>query len=193
MNKLDSIAEEASQKVFRYPKFTLLLFTIFVAYLLFESPNMQAITQFFVSLNYFGIFLLGFFFAYGFTAAPATAIFMHLSGDFNIYLASLVGGVGAYVGDYLIFLFIRQSFKDEVRKLKHERILTMFKMKIPDKFRKVLYIAFGGFVLASPLPDELGVALLAASTDVSKRLFAVISIFCNAAGIYVSLLIGSLL
>ncbi|HLP79052.1 MAG TPA: hypothetical protein VK158_00295 [Acidobacteriota bacterium] len=193
MNHIDTFADKATDKVFRYPKFTFLLLTIVASYLFYDSPVSAHIATFFDSLGYFGFAILGIFFAYGFTAAPATAIFMHLAPDYNIFLAAALGGVGAYAGDLMIFLFIRHSFKDEVRRLQQEQIVKSFRMKIPSKARQVLLAAFAGFVIASPLPDELGVAMLASSSRISKRLFAAISYSFNTVGIFVSLYVGTLL
>ncbi len=193
MNRIDIYTERAANKIFEYPKFTLLFLTIVVAYYLYDSPHTNSVVVFFESLGYVGILLLGIFFAYGFTAAPATALFMQLAPDYNIFLAAAIGGLGAYFGDFMIYIFLKKNFNDEINKLKHERIIKQFSLKIPSKWHRVFLLSFAGLVISSPLPDELGVALLASSTSVSKRIFGIISYCFNSLGILVSLILGLLL
>jgi len=52
---------------------------------------------------------------------------------------------------------------------------------------------FAGFVIASPLPDEIGVSLLAGTTKISTRTFAILSYFLNTAGIFIVLLAGKVI
>ena len=63
----------------KYPKFLLLFMTFLIAYLLFYERTYQPLHDAVISLGYFGTFLTGALFAYGFTAAPATAILLILA------------------------------------------------------------------------------------------------------------------
>ena len=60
----------------KYPKFLLLFITFIVAYLLFYERTYPPFHDFIISMGYVGTFLAGALFAYGFTAAPATAILL---------------------------------------------------------------------------------------------------------------------
>lgn len=177
----------------RYPKFLLLILTFAAAYLLFRSRNLQPFQNTLSSLGYIGTFLAGIFFTYGFTAAPATAILLVLAKGQNILLAGIIAGFGALVGDLIIFKFVRHSFTDEIEKIRKERIFRYIKSKIPFFIRRYLLPVFAGFVIASPLPDEIGVSLLAASTRISTKIFSILSYALNTAGIFVILIIGNLI
>ena len=177
----------------KYPKFLLLFITFLIAYLLFYERNYQPFHDIVLSMGYFGTFLSGAMFAYGFTAAPATAIFLILAKEQNILLAGLLGGLGALIGDLLIFSFIKFSFKDEIKKLSKEKITLYVKMKTPSTLKKYLIPVIAGFVIASPLPDEFGVSLLAASGTISIKIFSVISYTLNTAGIFVIIVIGNII
>lgn len=177
----------------KYPKFLLLFITFLIAYLLFYERNYQPFQDFISGLGYSGTFVAGILFTYGFTAAPATAIFLILAQHQNIYLASLIGGLGALIGDLFIFSFIRSSFVDEIRKLSKEKIVKYFNGKSPSIIKEYFLPVVAGFVIASPLPDEIGVSLLAASKIISMRIFTVISYLLNTAGIFVILIIGNML
>lgn len=177
----------------KYPKFLLLFITVLIAYLLFYSKEYGPFRDFIVSLGYSGTFVAGLMFAYGFTAAPATAIFLILAQSQNIYIASLIGGLGALVGDLFIFSFIRLSFQDEIKKMSREKIVKFFNGRLPGRIKEYFLPVVAGFVIASPLPDEIGVTMLAASKIISTKIFSIISYILNTAGIFLLLLIGNII
>ena len=177
----------------KYPKFLLLIITFLIAYFLFQERNYQPFHEFTISIGYFGTFLAGVLFAYGFTAAPATAVLLILAKEQNILLAGLVGGLGALTGDLVIFNFIRHSLEDEIKKLSREKIVLYINHKTPNLLKKYLILVIAGFVIASPLPDEIGVALLAASKGISIKIFSIISYILNTAGIFVILIVGNII
>ncbi len=180
------------QKI-RYPKFLLLILTFVAAYLLFSGRSLLPFHNFLFSLGYFGTFLAGTFFVYGFTAAPATAILLILAKSQNIILASLIAGLGALFGDLIIFKLIRHSFADELEKLRKERVVSYFGSKTPALLKRYLTPIFAGFIIASPLPDEIGVSLLASSKAISMRTFSIIAYLFNTVGIFIILMIGNLI
>ncbi len=177
----------------KYPKFLLLFITFLIAYLLFYSRDYVPFQDFITGLGYSGTFVAGILFVYGFTAAPATAIFLILAQQQNIYFASLIGGLGALIGDLFIFSFIKYSFADEIKKLSKERIVKYFNGRLPGFLKENLLPVAAGFIIASPLPDEIGVTLLAASRNISIEIFSVISYVLNTAGIFVILIVGNII
>ena len=177
----------------KYPKLLLLFITFLIAYLLLYERNYQPFQDFIVNLGYSGIFVAGVLFTYGFTAAPATAIFLILAKHQNIYLASLIGGFGALIGDLFIFSFIKYSFSDEIRRLSREKIVKYFNGRLPGILKRYFMPVLAGFIIASPLPDEIGVSLMAASKIISTKIFSVISYSLNTAGIFVILLAGRII
>lgn len=177
----------------KYPKFLLLFITFLIAYLLFYGKEYLPFSNFITSLGYSGIFVAGMLFTYGFTAAPATAVFLMLAQSQNIYLASLIGGLGALVGDLFIFSFIRLSFQDEIKKLSRERIVRFFNGRLRGKLKEYFLPVVAGFVIASPLPDEIAVTMLAASKVISTKIFSAISYTLNTIGIFVILYIGKII
>ena len=90
-------------------------------------------------------------------------------------------------------LFHVSPFKDEVRKLYREKLIRYIGNKTPSLLKKYFLPVFAGFIIASPLPDEIGVTLLAASKSISAKVFSVISYALNTAGIFAILLAGRLI
>lgn len=177
----------------KYPKFLLLILTLIPAYILFNGRNFLLLHHALLSMGYFGAFLAGTLFVYGFTAAIATAILLILASEQNILLTGLIAGLGALAGDLLIFKFIRFTFADEIKKISREKAINFINNKISKTLKKYFFPILAGFIILSPLPDEIGVSLLAASTTISTKWFSILSYLLNTAGIFVILIIGTLI
>ena len=178
-------------EVLTYPKLTILIATYIIAYIIFSDGINTQFHDFLIPLGYIGIFITGILYTYGFTSAIATAALLILAGDQNIFLAAIIGGLGAMIGDLTIFKFIKHSVDDEFRNLTKEKAISYIISHIPKKLKKHLAIVIGCLVLSSPLPDEVGVSLLASYTKISERMFAVISYVTNTIGILTILAIGN--
>ncbi|HEX7032709.1 MAG TPA: hypothetical protein VF172_06900 [Nitrososphaera sp.] len=178
----------------KYPKLLLLVSTFIIAVVFFsEARTYPPLNEFLVSLGYPGTFIAGMLYAYGFTSAPATAILLILAAEQDILLAGLVGGLGALVSDLIIYLFVRNTFADEIEKL---RLRSAFFRQDDNKsgrniLKKYLLIAVGGFLIATPLPSEIGITLLASVKNLSTRRFLIVAYFLHTAGIFAILLTGS--
>jgi len=177
----------------KHSRVLLLLFSIIFAYLLFKSRNYQPFHNLLLSFGYLGAFFAGLLYTYGFTAAPATAILLILAKEQNIILAGFIAGLGALIGDLTIFKFIRFVFQDEFKKLSKQRIFNHSKNKIIKKLKKYIIIILAGFIISSPLPDEIGVSLLAGATPISTKIFSIFSYIFNTIGIFIILIIGSMI
>lgn len=181
----------------KYPKLLLLLIVILLAVVLFyEGKNYEPIHNFLISLGYWGTFLAGIFYAYGFTAAPATAVLLVLATEQQFFISVLVAGIGALISDVLIFTFIRHSFTDEIENLKNEslirRIDTVLR-KVCGRIYAYLLPILAGILIASPLPTEIGVTILSSIKHISIRKFMIIAYVLHTLGICIVLTIGSTL
>lgn len=133
-------------------------------------------------LELFGSFVAGMFFTSIFTAAPATVVLAEIAQVNSIFLTALFGGAGALIGDMVIFRFVKNRLSGDIsyllKKSKSERLISIFRLRI---FR--WSIAFlGALVIASPFPDELGLAMLGFS-KIKTSLFIPISFLFNSLGI----------
>lgn len=179
-------------KKFKYPKFFLFILTIILAVVIYKGRNLPF---YYLILNsgFIGAFFSGFFFSYGFTASPATASFLILAQNQNIILTGILGGLGALTGDFIIFKFIRHVFNDEIKKISREKIFKIIQKKTPKVIQKFILPVSAGIIIASPLPDEIGIALLASARTISTRAFMIMSYTLNTIGIFIILLIGTAL
>lgn len=178
----------------KYPKF-LLLFLIYAITitLISKRESSTLLHSYFSSISYLGTFFSGFFYAYGFTAAPATFSLLELSKHQNIFSAAFIAGVGALIGDIVIFLFIKHSFMDEIEKIKEEKIsktLRIIKKKMFGKLNDYIVPLIACTLIASPLPTEVGVTLLTSIKKLTIKKFMLLAYILHTMAIFVILLIG---
>jgi uncharacterized membrane protein YdjX (TVP38/TMEM64 family) len=178
----------------------LLMISILIAWFLFQFHGTHVFLQKLGSFGYLGSFLAGIMFTYAFTVAPATSIILVLGETLNPILIALIGATGAVISDYLIFRFVRDKLMDEIKLLSKEidefskpisemvikqkvRILIWKKIS-RSRILKMIIPIVAGLIIASPLPDEIGVALFGA-TRFERRKFLLISYLLNFLGILV--------
>jgi len=174
----------------KYPKLLIVLFTFILAYLIFRQGLHPGVRELISNLGYLGTLIAGMGFTYGFTAAPATAILLLISKFQNTIIAAGIAGFGSLLGDLLIFYLVRDNLSDEIDQLQNEAVIKHIISRVPEWAKKFLIPVFAGIIIASPLPDEIGIALLASSKHVSARTFSIASYLMNTFGILMILLIG---
>lgn len=126
--------------------------------------------------GYFGALVSGFFLSYGFTALPATASFLILADKFNPFYLAFFGSIGSIISDYIIYRFVKDKLLLEINsgmnflspRLKMKINFLRLKVQKSKILRKLVPI-FAGILIATPLPDELSVGLIAIERyDVKK-------------------------
>jgi len=174
---------------FKYPKIAGFIIAAVAAYIIFSNDYVKAVIGGLNSFGYLGAFIAGMFYTLGFTSPFATGFFIDLNVS-NIFLAGILGGMGALISDMLIFSFIRGYFMDEFKMLGKEKpaiFIERMSSKIFGKMHNYLLYALAALLIASPLPDEAGITILAGMTKIKQWIMAIISIIFNTAGILILL------
>lgn len=129
-----------------------------------------------------GGFVAGIFFTSLFTIAPAGIALATISSHADPVQVALVGALGAMLGDLVLFAFVRDVVADDLIDLlnasKLKRYLSIFKLRM---FHWIVPLA-GAVVIASPLPDEIGVAMMGFS-KMRTGLLLPVSFVMNFVGI----------
>lgn len=167
-----------------------LALTFLVAYLALAGDHSSTIQSLMLPFGYIGTFIAGIFFSYGFTTAPATAALIIFAAHQNPLMTVLVGGIGALLGDLIIFRIIRHSIADEVSQLQKEPVVRTINQLVPSSIRYHFFVLLGCVIIASPLPDEIGVSMIASSQHISQSVFGALSIASNTVGIYGAILVS---
>jgi hypothetical protein len=158
--------------------------SIVIAIILVETGVLRGLLASTEGLKLFGSFIAGLFFTSIFTTAPAMVTLGEIARSNSLWGTALLGGCGAMLGDLVIFRFVKNSLADDFSFLvKHHysrRMSVIFRMKF---FR--WFIAFlGALIIASPLPDELGLAMMGL-TKIKTAVFIPISFALNTLGILI--------
>lgn len=139
--------------------------------------------------NFFGSFLAGMFFVSIFTFVPATAALTELVQNSSPLWVALFGAGGALLGDFLIFRFIRDSLSENlislIKRSRGERFLARFNSRPFGWLGPLL----GAVIIASPFPDELGIALMGFSRT-KNSFFIPVAFTLNFIGIYIIVFIA---
>ena len=171
----------------KYPKLFLLAIAAFLAGGLFANEGVQSFFHSLGDLGYVSALIGGMLFAIGFGAPFGVAILATIADDVNIMIGAVVGGIGALATDYLLLRFIRLTFYDEIERLKKSGTFGFLQgllvRRIPPKISFYISVGIAGIVIASPLPDEFGVAMLAGLATMRTRTFALICFALNTLGI----------
>ncbi|BCX16216.1 MAG: hypothetical protein KatS3mg098_445 [Candidatus Parcubacteria bacterium] len=137
---------------------------------------------------FWGGIVAGLFFVSVFTAAPAVAFILKLVEISSPWEVAFFGSLGALIGDLLILRFFEKSLIEDILNLlskrRRERLVEIFR----SPFLKWFLFFAGALIIASPLPDEIGLALMGFS-KVKKGFFVVLSLLLNFLGLLVISLI----
>ena len=182
-------AVHKARKIFglRHPKLIFLTFSILFAYYIFSKPFMLEWISKLNGLDYFGIFISGILSTFGFTA-PFSVGFLLYSVPESILLATIIGGIGAMFADLLIFKLIRFSFMDEIKDLEKNKVIRKIENVVKNNkhilIRHYLLYIFAGILISTPLPDEIGVSILAGLTTIKPLKLAIISFILHSIFIF---------
>lgn len=175
---------------FKYPKILLLIVAIITSYIIFSNPEVDNFIWGLDKLNYLGVFIAGLLFSFGFTSPFSAGYFIALNPE-NIIITGIIGGFGAMLADLFIFKMIRFSFTEEIKKLRKEKITkqieNILNKTLIGKLKIYLMYIFAGILIASPLPDEIGVIILAGLTKVKTTALMILGFILNTLGIIILL------
>lgn len=167
---------------FKYHKLVILAIMVVLAYFIFSRPFVLDLIKSLDQFSYIGVFLAGALTAFGFTAPIGVGLLITLSSE-NIWLAALVAGFGAAIVDLLIFKTIKFSFMDEFKELEKTKVIheieTIVKNNKHIMLKHYLLYIFAGITIATPLPDEVGVSMLAGLTTIKPIRFAILCFFLH--------------
>lgn len=171
-------------KNWRYKNtFILILSLIFLFYITNTNLGQQVIKNI-SNLGYVGSFITGIFFVSTFTVAPASVVLFKMAELYNPIIIALTAGTGAVIGDYIIFRFLKDNVFNEIKPIFMKLGGTQMSRIISTPYFAWLAPVMGAIIIASPLPDEVGIGLMGIS-KLKNWQFIIISFTLNSLGIFV--------
>lgn len=168
----------------RYPNLALLLASLSVTAFLALNGTLFRLVEALGALGYLGVFLAGTLFVSTFTLAPAAVVLFNFAKVIDPAVIAVIGGLGAALGDYIAYRFIRERLFDELSPLLKTLHLYRRVNVLHTRYFAWLAPVVGAAIIASPLPDELGLSLLGLK-KISLPRFLLLAFLLNALGIYV--------
>jgi membrane protein YqaA with SNARE-associated domain len=166
---------------YQYKHATIAIVAILLFILLLDSVFFASVFAYIKSLGYFGGFIAGFLSVSFFTAAPAVILMIELSTQFEPYLLALVISVGSTIGDWITIKFYDEKvfaeFKPLFRKLRIPSVIRIMK----HRFTSWILFLIGAFIIATPIPDEVGLSLMGIS-KFKRRYILFICFLLNTLG-----------
>lgn len=139
-----------------------------------------------------GSLIAGLFFTSVFTTAPATVALAQIAQVNSIFLVAIFGGAGAVIGDLVIFRFVRDHIVEDLSYLLRTSPKQRWSAILRVRSARWLIMFMGAVIIASPLPDELGLTLMGIS-KLKTMYFIPLSFVLNTIGIlFIGLIVKAL-
>ncbi len=190
---MDRISKRIKRRWHRYhyKNLTYLAMGVIVGLMLLTNQTFRDVLLHVGTLGYFGAFVAGILFVSTFTMSIGTVLLLFLAENLHPLELAVIAGIGAVMGDLMIFRFVRsRGLATEIRHI--------FEFLGSDKINHLVHTKYfswtlpviGALVIASPLPDELGVSLMGISKMGMGQFIAVSFVF-NAIGILLVVFTGA--
>lgn len=171
-------------KRWKYKNLTILFISILFAFFLSRYEPFHNLLLNLGTFGYIGAFIAGILFVSTFTVATGAIILLVLAEKLSPLEIGIIAGLGAVIGDFAIFRFVKDSLAQEVTSLYEQ-------FDKEHHVRRVLHSKYfgwsipviGAIIIASPLPDEIGVSMMGISKMKTYQ-FLLISFILNATGIF---------
>ena len=175
-----------------YTHVLVLTLSVVVALFLVQSSAVHRLLEVSRELQIVSAFLAGVFFTSVFTVIPATAALFVLGEESHALWLALIAAFGSVGSDTFILKFIENDILSDARLFVRSKTRATFRHILQKKLFRLPLTLLGALIIASPLPDELGIALL----DIAKikmKSFYLISFALNLLGIIAIMETGTLL
>lgn len=153
------------------------------AFLLSRLPIFNLIINGIEKFGYFGAVFSGFLFTSTFTAATGALLLLNFAKILDPFWLIVCGVIGALSADILIFLFVKDKVAEDITPVyEHFLAHSHFKKLLHTKYFSWTLPVIGALIIASPLPDELGISLMGLSSTTLFQ-FALVSLLSHSLGI----------
>lgn len=168
----------------KYKNLSFLIIGVIIALFLSKSQLLHAFLLNIGNLGYLGAFFAGALFVSTFTVATGAVILLILSENLSPIEIGIIAGLGAVLGDFTIFRFIKNSLIGELESIyNHVDGNHHFTKVLHSKYFSWTLPVIGAIIIASPFPDEIGVSLMGISKMKTYK-FLILSFLLNSIGIF---------
>lgn len=179
-------------KEYKFKNLTLVFLNILLAVFLAGTGLINDILLPLGNIALVGPLIAGILFVSAFTAATGAVMLIDLAKTISPIEVAIIGGLGGAVGDLFIFRFFKHNLLEELtiiyNRLGGKHLTKIIYHKHMRRYLPVL----GAIIIASPLPDEIGIGLMGIS-NVKTYKFIILSVILDIAGVFAFVSVFSLL
>lgn len=170
-------------KDWKYKNFTLFIGSVAFSFIVFRIEGLHTFFLDIGNWGYLGALIGGFLFVSSFTAAIGAVILLILAERLSPLEISIIAGLGGAVGDFAIFRFMKDGLLEELKPLWNKFRLNRISKCLRTKYLRWTLPILGAIIIVSPLPDEMGIALMGLS-KIKKYQFVIIAFILDAIGVF---------
>lgn len=174
---------------YEYKHTTAALIAVVLVVLFLDSVVLTAILVWLEGLGYVGGFIAGVLSVSFFTAAPAVVLMVGLAPQLEPYWLALVIGTGSTLGDWIALKFYDEKVFYELRPLFKKLCVPSLVRIMRHRFTSWILFLAGAFIIATPIPDEVGLSLMGIS-KFRRRYILFICFLLNTLGALTLILIA---
>ncbi|MDO8548095.1 MAG: hypothetical protein Q7R71_00260 [bacterium] len=147
----------------KYKNTTILVLSLVALFFLAQTETARVLIEQIGSYGYIGATITGIFFVSTFTVAPAIVVLVGLAQILDPWILALSAGAGGAFGDFVIFRFLRDGVFEELRPFYRKYGGSHLNALGRNRIFAWMAPALGAIIIASPLPDEIGIGLMGLS------------------------------
>lgn len=174
---------------YEYKHTTLALLALVLFVLVIDSALIVSVIHTIDEFGYASGLLAGALSVSFFTAAPALILLIDLAQFLDPLLLAVLVATGSVIGDWLIIKFFEERIFTELGPAIEKLKLRRLKQALSRPYGKWVLVLIGAIFVSSPLPDEVGLALMGVSK--ANRLFVLLlCFFLNFVGAFIVILVA---
>ncbi|HEY4482920.1 MAG TPA: hypothetical protein VI953_01975 [Candidatus Paceibacterota bacterium] len=128
--------------------------------------------------------IAGLFFTSAFTTAFSIAAISKLAVGASVLWIAFFGAIGAVLGDAFLLTLMRGRLATDIKAMLGRSTVGKIKHILHARLFRIFSPFIGALIIASPLPDEFGLAIFGLSS-LSRNYFILFSFLANFTGILV--------
>jgi hypothetical protein len=172
---------------YEYKHTTLALCALVLFVLVIDSALLVSVIHKIDEFGYVSGLLAGALSVSFFTAAPALVLLIDLAQFLDPLLLAVLVAIGSVAGDWLIIKFFEERIFTELGPVIEKLKLRRIKQALSRPYGKWVLVVIGAIFVSSPLPDEVGLALMGVSK--ANRFFVLaLCFFLNFIGAFIVIL-----
>lgn len=156
--------------------------SVIIAWYLIRNGLLNNLVGTILPLKFVSEFIAGMFYTSFLTSPISIAMLIILAKSNNPISLALLAGLGSALVDILIVKFFRKEITSDINLVSHEFHLVKINNFLLKRKLTFLTPLIGALIVASPLPDELGLIMLGVS-KLKYYQIALLSYALNTVGI----------